>query len=234
MRVDFVGAHARCTERRDQLCAETLNRSMPHRARSPCSARRANGREVDRMHSHGAPPRLSILMHGHCERSEAIRLFVSTRLPSARSAPRNDAQSGLFLRRLDDRIVAGRRRSRAGSSVCCMCGGSGAVMSTGRRADAGSRSGAPAGAAGSACRPATPSSPSEKYFGSPTIGCADMGRVGAQLVGAPGHRLERHPGQLLRRRFDHGVVGHAHGSRPRRRAWRCACWIRPRVSSLAR
>src|SRR6185312_10990480 len=37
---------------------------------------------------------------------------------------------------------------------------------------------------------------------------AYMGHMGAQLVSAPGHRLERQPGQLLRRCLYHGVVGY--------------------------
>src|SRR5215203_962412 len=36
---------------------------------------------------------------------------------------------------------------------------------------------------------------------------ADMGGVGAQLVGAPGDGLQRQPGELLRRRLDDGVIG---------------------------
>ena len=37
---------------------------------------------------------------------------------------------------------------------------------------------------------------------------ADMRHVGAQLMRAAGHRLEREPGELARGGLDHGVIGH--------------------------
>ncbi len=76
-----------------------------------------------------------------------------------------------------------------------------------RRADAGSRCGAPADAAGSAGRPGI-SPLLVEVFGIAHDGVIDARHVGAQLMGAPGDRLQRHPGELLRRRFDHGVISH--------------------------
>src|SRR5262249_17668923 len=37
---------------------------------------------------------------------------------------------------------------------------------------------------------------------------ADVGHMGGTLMGAPGHRLERQPGELRARGFDHRIVGH--------------------------
>ena len=51
---------------------------------------------------------------------------------------------------------------------------------------------------------------------------ADMRHVGAQLVGAAGHRLEREPGELLAPRFRPPRNRSPRGSRPPRRAGRCA------------
>ena len=45
--------------------------------------------------------------------------------------------------------------------------------------------------------------PLPPYLPSPTIGMADRRHVGAQLVGAAGHRAQRHPGSPVRRRVDH-------------------------------
>ena len=58
---------------------------------------------------------------------------------------------------------------------------------------------------------------------------SDMRRVGAQLVGAPGDGLQRQPGELWSRPFRRSRNRSARGSRPRRRA--CDTRIRESPSS---
>ncbi len=47
-----------------------------------------------------------------------------------------------------------------------------------------------------------------EIFGIADDRMADMIHVRAQLMRAPGHRLQRHPGELVRRRLHHRIIGH--------------------------
>ena len=47
-----------------------------------------------------------------------------------------------------------------------------------------------------------------EIFGIADDGVIDMGHMRAQLMGSPGDRFQRHPGELLRRGFHYGVISH--------------------------
>ncbi len=124
-------------------------------------------------------------------------------MASAKARRRQVHSSGAFS--------IGSNRSASSPSRfhdCSMCGGKGAVASmmpprgcgiTMRRANRCSRF----------CRP--PGSCPVflvEIFGIADDGVIDMRHVRAQLMGPPGDRLQRYPGQLLRRGFHHCVIGH--------------------------
>ena len=47
-----------------------------------------------------------------------------------------------------------------------------------------------------------------EIFGIADDGVVDMRHMGAQLMGSPGNRLQRYPGEFLGGGLDHGIVGH--------------------------